>query len=387
MNQFYSRFIVDEKLAIDAGFNPYYHILNSPLCDRILIDGKEFINLASNNYLGLANDSRIKQVVQSSVENFGISACSTPIVSGYTELYQNLCKKLAKFTGCEDSIILPSCYQANNGLFNAIVKKDDEIIVDQFAHSSLIEGIKVTGCKIRPFLHNNMENLEKNLKNSRCTGQKFVVTEGVFSTLGTIADFKNINILCEKYNAIPVVDDSHGIGVIGKSGKGILEYFEITDYNGIYTASLGKAVANMGGMIAGKKDLINYLKYYCSHLVYSTVLTPAILSGIDKAIDIIETEFAAIAVRMWKYKDMLYSNLKNIGYDIPESKAPIIPIISGSSENTFLMAKKIFNECILTTPFVYPSVPMNGGVIRVIAGANLHEETIDEAIEIFRKLK
>ena len=193
--------------------------------------------------------------------------------------------------------------------------------------------------------------------------------------------------MCEKYGAIPVIDDSHGIGVIGKTGKGILEYSGIEDYQGIYTASLGKSIGNLGGMISGKRSLIEFMKYSSSHLMYSTAITPAILAGIEKAINIIEEEFDVLGGIMWKYRNKLRNSLIESGYNVKDAEAPITSIITGTSEKTILFAKKLYENKILATPFIFPSVPKNQGVIRMIVGANLKEETVDRAIEILKRIK
>ncbi|MFC2152252.1 aminotransferase class I/II-fold pyridoxal phosphate-dependent enzyme [Bacteroidota bacterium] len=385
--KFYELHQLNIELKRKTGFNPYYVNVQSDLSDSLIIDGVEFINLAANNYLGIANDERIKESSINAIKKYGLSLCATPIALGGTDLYKNLSQKLSDFVGLESTIIYPSCYQANNGLFSAIAHKADVIIIDQFSHSSLVEGARTVGCKIRPFLHNNMDSLEKNLKNSVKHNQIFVVTESVFSTEGSIAPFAEIVDLCKRYDAIPVIDDSHGIGVIGENGKGILEHAGIKDYQGIYTASLGKSIANSGGMISGKKTLIEYLKYYSSHLVYSTSIAPSILAGIEKAICIIEEEFDILGNKMWVYRNKLRDALIKFGYNVRSSSAPITSIITGTSVDTLLFAKELYKRKILATPFIYPSVPENEGVIRLIAGANLKIETIDRAIQIFKEIK
>jgi glycine C-acetyltransferase len=385
LNDFYRRFILDRSLEEKAGFNPYYCELQSGLIDPIVIDGQDFINLASNNYLGLAADLRVTDSAAEALHKYGASLCGTPIATGYIDLFKKLEKRLSRFVGLESSIILPSCYQANNGLFLSVAGSQDLIIIDHYAHSSLIQGANAAGCKVRPFLHNNLEHLKGILENSSKYRQVFVVTESVFSTDGSIAPLKGITELALQFSAVPVVDDSHGIGVIGKSGRGILEYCGMENYPGIYTASLGKALANSGGMIAGRSGFIEYMKYYCPHLVYSTAIPPSVLGGINKVIDIIENDFEDISIRMWKYRDLLRDCLLECGFRLSDSKAPITSICAGNSDETIALARTFFENKILTTPFIAPSVPLKEGKVRLIAGANLEEETINTVLDVIEK--
>ncbi len=360
---------LDRSLVNEIGFNPYYNIHDSMQM--------QYIDLASNNYLGLATDERLKAAVILATEKYGTSMCGKPIATGYISLYKQVEHKLADLVGLDEAIIFPSCYQANNGIFATLANKDDLIIVDRYIHSSLVQGIKAVGCRINPFMHNDMNHLEKILFRSHNYRQIFVVTESVFSTEGSIAPVHNMIALCEKYNAIAVIDDSHGIGVLGDKGSGILEYFNIKDFQGIYTASLGKALANSGGMVGGNKKIIEYLRYYCPQLIYSTAITPPTLGGISGALDIIQTDFNELRIKIWAYKELIVESIKNI----QKSQAPINTISTGSARDTLMLSKRLFDQGILSTPFIEPSVPKNSGVVRLIAGAGLSQLQVDQAIE------
>ncbi len=382
----FSSLSIDKSLANKYDFNPYYCCIESGLNDPILIDGKEFIDLASNNYLGLAADKRVIQAISVAAGKFGASMCGTPIATGSMILLQKLQKRLARFVGFEESIIFPSGYQANCAVFMSLAKQEDLIIIDHYAHASLIQGVRLVGCKVKPFLHNNMKHLRKLLEKAAEYKRVFVVTESVFSTEGSIAPFDEIVKLCEEFNAIPVIDDSHGIGVIGKTGRGILEEKNIKDFNGIYTASLGKALANAGGMISAKSELIEYLKYSCPGLIYSTALPPPVLAGMEAVLNIVKEEFSILSERMWRYKKLISGCLIDSGFILTEGQAPITSISVRNVEECALMAKLIHANNILVTPFIPPSVPPNESKIRMIAGANLSEKTIDKALNIFKKV-
>lgn len=387
LQKFYQTRILDDSVAREAGFNPYYPVIQSGLDDPVIIGGKPFINLASNNYLGLASDTRLADAAVEGIRKYGVSMCATPIASGYSDLYRQAEEALAEFIRLEDSLIFSSCYQANNGLFKVIAGRGDIILFDRFAHASLVEGIRSADCDNRPFRHNDLDHLEKILQHSSGFTNIFVATESVFSTEGAIAPFREMYTLCIRYGAVPVVDDSHGIGVIGANGRGILEYAGITDYQGIYTASLGKALAVNGGMVGGKSTLINYLRYFTSHLIYSTAVTPSSLNALLRVLQIINSEFKEISGRFWSYKNRLAGALKNNGYQLTASQAPINSICAGNSLQTLKLAKVLYREGILATPFIYPSVPEQSGRIRLIAGANLKESSIDKAISIFADIR
>lgn len=386
LQDFYSRFNLDESLAEVTGFNPYYLSIESGLEDKIQVNGTPMINLASNNYLGLAADDRVKKAAIAALQKYGASLCGTPVATGYVDLYKRLEEKLSRFVGLEETMILPSCYQANNGLFSSLAGRQDLIIFDRYVHSSLIQGIKAAGCKIRPFLHNNLEHLEGILQRAGGYRQVFVVTESVFSTEGSVAPFKEITRLCEKYEALPVIDDSHGIGVLGKAGRGILEEKGIEGYRGLYTASLGKALAASGGIISGKRQVIKHLKYFCPHLVYSTALIPAALASIEAVLDIIHSEFSILKKRLSSYHKLIYEGLLEGGFSVVQGETPINSIKSGSKEITFLIAKRLYDKGILTTPFIEPAVPKGEGRVRLIAGANLSEKTMAEAVAILQEI-
>lgn len=375
-----------EEVARLIAYNMYYISIGSELGDPFFVNRRYGINMATNNYLGLANDPRIKQAYIAAIEKYGTSMCATPVAGGYTDQFEAVEAALAPFIGVERLVIYPSCYQANNGLFSAIATKEDLILFDRCAHSSLIQGIVPIGCAKYPFAHNDPDALEYLLAKKRGYAHVFVVTESVFSTEGSIAPFAEIYALCRKYGATPVVDDSHGIGVLGAHGGGILDHCGITDYDGLYTTSMGKAMANNCGVVGGPRHVIDHMRFFSSHLVYSTAVTPCILGGILRTLEILKDEYPERIARVYRYRDMIRGALASAGFAIVDGAAPINSIDAGTSENTVLISRALSERGIVTTPFVFPSVPRNKGRVRMIAGANLSESTIEYVCGIFQDI-
>jgi 7-keto-8-aminopelargonate synthetase-like enzyme len=282
--------------------------------------------------------------------------------------------------GLPAAALFPSCFQANVSVLSSIATKKDLILIDHYAHASLAQGAKCAGCKVRPFLHNNLEHLEAQLRSVNGFERKFIVTESVFSTEGSLAPVAEIVELSRRYGAVPVVDDSHGIGVLGLSGRGILEHTGSIDFPGIYTASLGKALANSGGVVAGPTAFIEALRYSCPGLIYSTALTPPTVAGVQAALEIVAAEFDRLSTLMWQNHRLLMSALLRQGYAATSGFAPIAVISGGATVSTLELARQFFARGILCTPFVPPSVPDSMGVLRMILGAKLSRPAVQDLL-------
>ena len=359
-------------LVEELNYNPYYNV----------IDGDGYIDLASNNYLGLAWAEATKRAAAEAVMRYGTSMCGSPATNGYIGLFRTVEKRLAEFLGLEDALIFPSCYQANTGMIAALAGEGDAIIVDTRAHSSIMQGLKGVLCKVYPFRHNDVGHLEKILSRSGAHAHRFVVTDSVFSTDGDLAPIGAIVDLCARYDAVPIVDDSHGLGVLGKTGRGALEHFGIEKFGGIYTASLAKAFANNGGVLAGSFKTLEYLRIGCSHLVYSTAVPPAILGGLLGALDAIEKDFAQLGKKMWDYRRRIRSSVTEAGMRLLDGASPINSVLTGNVRNTLLLSKALYEKGVLSMAFIEPSVPQGECLVRLVASAGLDESQIERACEI-----
>ncbi len=377
----------EEKLVKSLNCSPYYQDISSGADLYVRINGRMYLNLASNNYLNLAKDPEIIRVMKLALDEYGASMCGTPVACGKVDIYQNAVDAITGFLGLEDAVLYPSCYQANVSAIGTLVTPEDIVFVDRNAHSSILEGIKASGCKIKPFRHNDMEHLGALLRGSGSYYNRFIATESVFSTEGSIAPFDRIYELALEFDAVPIVDDSHGIGVIGRTGKGILEEKKIADFEGIYTVSTGKALGISGGFVCGSKKLMELLRYTSSGLLYSTAIPPTLIAGTIKALEIVQRDGETMVRALKANKEYLYTRLKEQDFHLCEGEASICSMVTGTNERTFRIHKSLFEEGIMTTPFVYPSVGRDRGVLRMIPRIDLAKEDLDRVILAFCKIR
>jgi glycine C-acetyltransferase len=385
-NNSLSKLRVDKSDVERAGFNPYYREVESGLGRRIIIGGRKLINFGSNDYLGIANSEKLKKAAFEALEKYGLSMCGTPIVVGHTDLNRTLEKRLAEFLGTENALVLPSGYQANIGVFQTLTQKEDIIIADKFAHSSLHSGIALSKAKKRLFNHNDLEDLEKILEKSMDFGRRFIVVEGLYSTEGDTTPLKEILDLSKKYNAFVVLDDAHGIGVLGNNGRGIIESTDSIGKVDLITGSLGKAIGCFGGFIAATSEVTDILRYKMGSLIYSTALPPAICAASLKSLEIVERA-QRNREKIWDNKKMLYQALSELGYDLTPSSTPLFSVITKTNYATATLARDLNVEGVYGTPFMIPSVPEGRALIRFIPHANLTEEDLVETIGAFKRIK
>ena len=312
--------------------------------------------------------------------------CGTPIVIGQTDVNRALELKIAEFLKQDDAIIYPSGYQCNVGVFQLLANKDDIIIADKNIHSSLINGCMLTKADLKFFAHNDVDNLWNTLKGSSKYRMRFIAIEGLYSTDGDIAPLDKIAKLTREFDAFLIVDDAHGVGVLGKEGRGILEKFNAYNDVDLVTGSLGKALGVFGGFLAGKDKLIDYFKYNSPMHFYSTALPPYIAAATIAAIDFVKTH-DDIRQRIFAYKDKLFTELKSLGYRLTDSQTPLFSILFRDSVETLKFTRLLSKKQIYVVPFVPPSVPKESPRIRLLASAYLKDKDIDKVIKVFKELK
>ena len=377
---------VDKGILEKARFNPYFMEVQSALDKTVKINNRDIISLGSNDYLGIANSAEVKEAAKRAIDKYGISMCGTPIVVGYIDLNKILETKIAKFLGFDDSLVFPSGYQANLGAFKFLAGKEDVIIVDEIAHSSVIQGARLCSAKLIKFSHNNMDELEQTLKLCKKYRKRFIAVDGLYSTEGDIAQLDVISELADKYDAFTIVDDAHGVGILGKNGKGSLEVKNVLGKIDMLTGSLGKALGCSGGFIATNSKVAGFFRYFCPPFVYSTALPPSLVAASIASLELIQKSEER-RKRLYDNKNQLFNGLNEIGYDLTESETPLFSVKSREAQEIINLARDLYKNGAYATPFVPPSVPLGSSRLRLIPHAGLGHEDIDKVINIFREIK
>ena len=362
-------------------------IINSS--QQIQIKTKDFgevLNFCSNNYLGLANDYRLIDAAKQALDKYGFGLASVRFICGTQDIHKELEYKISEFFGTEDTILYPSCFDANGGLFETILTKEDAVISDSLNHASIIDGIRLSKAKRYRYLNNDMEDLEQKLIESKDAKIKLIATDGVFSMDGYIAKLDKICSLAEDYNALVMIDDCHATGFIGENGKGSAEYNNVLEKVDIFTSTLGKALGGAsGGFTTGKREIIDILRQRSRPYLFSNTLAPAIVAASLKVFDIISSSNELIT-KLNDNKSFFRKKMTNLGFDLKEGDHPIIPVMLYDAKLAQKMAKKLFEKGVYVVGFFYPVVPKDQARIRVQISAAMSMNDIEKAVNAFEEV-
>ncbi|MCK4935399.1 MAG: pyridoxal phosphate-dependent aminotransferase family protein [Elusimicrobiales bacterium] len=373
------------KQLKDAGIYPYFKEFDSEQAPEVTVNGKKYIMMGSNNYLGLANDPRMKKAATDAIEKFGSGCTGSRFLNGNTILHTQLEKKLAAFKGKEAALIYATGYQMNLGVISSLVGKGDVAVIDKLDHASILDGCKLSNGEIKRFKHNDTEDLEKVLKEIGPEKGKLVIVDGVFSMEGDICPLPEIIRLSKKYGARIMLDDAHATGVIGKTGRGTCEHFGINHNDvDIIVGTCSKSFASVGGFVVGDKDIISYIQHISRSMIFSAALPASSVASILKAIEIIEAEPERIQ-KLWNNSKYLLEGFKKMGMNTGITETPIIPIIIGDNEKTFSLWKRLYEAGLFTNPVVSPAVPPTRALIRIAVTATHTREHLDKALNIFEE--
>ncbi len=357
---------------------------NGPI---ITIHGKNLINLSSNNYLGLATDERLINATIEATKKYGAGAGAVRTINGTLEVHDILEKTIADFKGTEAAIAFQSGFNCNMGAIQGVMDKNDAILSDELNHASIIDGCKLSGSKIIRFKHSDMDDLRAKAKEARESGQYnkiMVITDGVFSMDGDIANLPEIVEIAEEFDLITYVDDAHGSGVTGK-GAGTAKHFGLSDKVDFQIGTLSKAIGVVGGYVAGSKDLIDWLKVRGRPFLFSTSLTPGAAAACTESINIL-MESDSLVNKVWENGNYLKAGLKALGFNIGNSETPITPCIIGDEAKTQLFSKRLLEEGVYAKSIVFPTVPKGTGRVRNMPTAVHTKEMLDNALAIYEKV-
>ncbi|MBI9101445.1 MAG: glycine C-acetyltransferase [Spirochaetales bacterium] len=351
-----------------------------------LKDGSKVLNFCSNNYLGLANHREIIKASEKAMKEYGYGLSSVRFICGTQEIHKKLENKISDFLGTEDTILYAACFDANGGVFEPLLGEEDAIISDRLNHASIIDGVRL--CKARRFVydHSNMVSLEEQLQKAAENRYRLICTDGVFSMDGDIALVDKICDLADKYDALVMVDDSHGSGYIGETGRGTHEYRDAMGRVDIITTTFGKALGGAnGGCTSGRKEIIEMLRQRSRPYLFSNTLAPGIAGAAIRAIELLSEE----KERITRVKDngkYFRTEIKKLGFDVIEGETAIVPVMLYDEKTAVKMAAELLNEGIYVIGFAYPVVPMGKARIRVQLSAAHSKENIEKAISAFKKV-
>lgn len=367
-------------IAKEKGVYPYFHKLYSGQDVVVNMEGHRTIMLGSNNYLGLTNHPKVKEAAIKAIEKYGTGCSGSRFLNGTLDLHLKLEEELAQFLNKERVMTFSTGFQSNLGIISAIVGRNDYIICDKENHASIYDGCKLSYGKMLRYNHDDMEDLERKLQAVPKESGALIVTDGVFSMSGDIANLPVIVDLAKKYGARVMVDDAHGLGVIGKGGRGTASYYGLEDEVDIYMGTFSKSLASLGGYMAASKDVVEYVKHTSRPYIFSASITPASVASANAALDILKAEPERVE-NLNNISAYMRQKLKEKNIDIIESKTPIIPIYTYQDDKTFIACKLLLERGVYVNPVVSPATPVGQSLLRTSYTANHTKEIIDEAAD------
>ena len=360
----------------------------APVCHY---DGREVINLASNNYLGLANHPKLIEASLKATKELGVGSGAVRTIAGTMRIHMDLEEKIARFKNVEACVVFQSGFAANAGTVSAILSKEDFILSDELNHASIIDGARLSRAKIKVFRHKDVEHCEELLKEiANEPGHRLVITDGVFSMDGDIGPVNKLAALAEKYGAIMMVDDAHASGVLGRNGRGSVDHFGMHGRVDVQVGTLSKAIGSLGGYVCGSKDLIDYLYHRARPFLFSTSHPPSVAASCIAAFDILESEPERID-RLWKNTRYFQSELKRAGFNTggvntPATETPITPVIVGEGRVAMDFSRALFDEGVMGTGIAFPTVPEGKARIRLIVTSEHTKPQLDRALETLERV-
>jgi glycine C-acetyltransferase len=383
------QFIVDERARLEReGLLINIRTIGSPQGAWIIVDGRKVLNLCSNNYLGFANHPKLKEAAVHAIESFGVGPAAVRTIAGNTVLHTALEEKLARFKGVEAAIAFQSGFNSNVGTIPSLVGKGDLVFSDELNHASIIDGCRLSGADIIRYEHCRPESLEQKLSEHYPAGSRnraLVITDGVFSMDGDIAPLPPLVEIAERFDAMVMVDDAHGEGVLGKGGRGAVDHFHMHGRVDVEIGTLSKAFGVVGGFVAGKKIVIDHLRQKGRPFLFSSALTAADVAACAAAVDILESSDELVQ-RLWSNTRYFKQRMRDAGFDTGRSETPITPVMLGDVKVAQQFSRRLFEEDVFAMAIGFPTVPMGKARIRVMISATHSEADLDLGVAKFIKI-
>jgi glycine C-acetyltransferase len=381
------QFEAELKAIQESGLWKSERVIQSPQEAQITVNGKKVLNFCANNYLGLANHPRLREAAKDGIDNWGLGLSSVRFICGTQTIHKELEAAIAKFLGTEDTILYPSCFDANGGLFETVLGEQDAIISDALNHASIIDGVRLCKAQRYRYVHNDLNDLERCLKEAKPKARRMMIaTDGVFSMDGDIAPLAEIQKLAEQYGALTMVDECHATGFLGPTGRGSIEECGVMGKIDVVTSTLGKALGGAsGGFTTGRKEIISLLRQRSRPYLFSNTVAPALVTASLACLDLLEknTELVAQLRENTRY---FRSEIVKTGYTVRPGIHPIVPIMLGDARLAATIADDMLNEGIYVIGFSYPVVPQGQARIRVQISAGHSRADLDRALEAFAKV-
>ncbi|HNR68888.1 MAG TPA: pyridoxal phosphate-dependent aminotransferase family protein [bacterium] len=369
-----------------SGWYPYFKAIESGADTEVVINNKKMIMIGSNNYLGLTQDERVKRAAIQAIEKFGSGCTGSRFLNGTLALHEELEARLADFMQTEAVLIFSTGFQTNQGTIASIIGRRDLVVGDNENHASIVDGTRLAFGKALKYRHNDMKDLDKILTLNK--GNKhgiLVVSDGVFSMGGDIVDLPNLVEVAQKHGAKVMIDDAHSIGVLGAHGRGTAEHFGLQDKVDLVMGTFSKSFASIGGFIAGKEEVVHYIKHVSRALIFSASPPPAAVATVIAALDILQKE-PERRERLWAHYHKMKNSFDDMGFNTGLSQTPIIPIILGDDTKTFTFWRRLFEEGIFSNPIISPAVPAGQSLIRTSYMATHTDKELDFVLDVFYKV-
>jgi len=384
------------EAARENDLMPYFRLLTSQAGPVVEMEGRETVMLGSNNYLGLTTDDRVKQAAREALETYGTGVTGSRLLNGTTPLHLELESELAEWMQTEDAIVYTTGYQSNVGCIGTILGPADTVICDSGDHASILDGCRLAGAKLRPFRHNRMDKLERMLERGVGDGGGvLVIVDGVYSMEGDLCDLPPIVDLCRTYGARLMVDEAHGVGVLGARGAGACELFGLEDSVDLRMGTFSKSLASCGGFIAGPADVIEYLRIASRSFIFSASAVPAAVGAALAALRVIRSEGPQLFERLLDNAAYLRAGFRRLGLSVvepgtlpdgTEANTPVVPVRVGEDWQAVLLWKALFDGGVYTNVAIHPAVPPGGALLRTSLMATHERDHLDRALEVFERV-